>query len=396
VAATECGPDRQSHIAALDGLRGVAILLVVLHHFAMFGGFEPATKLDAVAVALTGAGWAGVDLFFVLSGFLITRILLNSNGERHFFRNFYARRILRIFPLYYAMLGLFFVVGPVVAWASGWIPRSVEEPYRDIVNDQAWYWSYLVNFRIAFHGWPEFGALAHFWTLAIEEQFYLAWPLFVFYLGGRNLLRLCVFLIVASLAIRLQLMWQGEILGAYVLTPARLDALALGGVLAVIANKAGGLQPWRRLAGLVGGMSAIALGAIAIWRRGLWSGDTVTGTVGLTLLACFFGTLVVLSVTAPRRDLLSRLLRSEALMTLGRYSYGLYVFHHPIALVMGRVVQIHDLPLVLGSRLPTFVLYTLLGGGLSLAVSALSWHSIEKYFRRLKYKFQPIAAEAAR
>jgi peptidoglycan/LPS O-acetylase OafA/YrhL len=395
VANREWTAGKPSHIEVLDGLRGIAILMVLAHHFALFGGYRPGTWLDTFTVALAGAGWAGVDLFFVLSGFLITRILLNADREQHYFLNFYARRTLRIFPLYYVTLGVFFVLTPFVAWHLGWIAPSMEEAYRAVIADQAWYWSYLVNVQIAYGGWPEFSALAHFWSLAIEEQFYLVWPLLVFFLARQNLLRVCVAFIVLSLAIRVLLVSNGEVLAAYVLAPARLDALAMGALLAIVGNNAGGWQPWRHAAWIAGGISAVSLGMIAVFYGGLCTTDAVTITVALTLLACFFASSIVLAIAAPQESILSRLLRSRALTLLGRYSYGIYVFHHPIAVAMGRFLRITDLAPIFGSQFLAFVLYLVLGSGVSIALAALSWHAFERHFLGLKGRFRGVAAPAA-
>jgi peptidoglycan/LPS O-acetylase OafA/YrhL len=382
--ASHAGP---SHIPALDGLRGIAVLLVLLHHFALYGDFEAHTTFEKVVSMLFAAGWSGVDLFFVLSGFLITRILYSTNRERHYFRNFYLRRTLRIFPVYYATLALFFFVAPVVSWSIGPLPAVLDEPYRSLLSDQGWYWGYLVNIQIALHGWPGFSALAHFWSLAIEEQFYLVWPLVVFCLSRSNLIRLCALLILLALAFRVQLAWTGEILAAYVLAPARLDALAVGALLALLACGPGGLVTWRRVAAAAAGASAAALFVLAVLRRGLWTDDPLTITLGLTLLACLFGSALVLAVTSPADGWLTRTLTGRPLVAIGRYSYGIYVFHHVIALGMGRLFTVGDLPLVAGSQLPALAIYVLIGSGLSLAVAALSWHAFELRFLRLKERF---------
>jgi peptidoglycan/LPS O-acetylase OafA/YrhL len=365
------------HIPALDGLRGVAILLVVLHHFSFYGGYRPLGPIDEFVGALANAGWSGVDLFFVLSGFLITRILYASDRERHYFRNFYARRILRIFPLYYATLAFFFLLEPTVGLVS-----------REPIPNQQWYWSYTLNVLIAREGWPAVNDLAHFWSLAIEEQFYLFWPLLVFYLGRSSLIRLCTILIAVSLATRIWLAVDGHSLAAYVLVQARLDSLGVGAMLALLAVESGGLQPWRRTAGLLASIAAIALAAIAIRERGLWTDDMLTISVGLTLLAVLFASLLTLAVTAPASGALMPILSSQAMTSLGRYSYGLYVLHHPIALGMSRFMHVDDVPTIFGSNLPALGAYVLLGGGISLAAAALSWHSFESRFLRLKERFR--------
>src|SRR5262249_2846553 len=140
---------------------------VVLFHFSGIFRLRESTAVGTILAR----GWMGVDLFFVLSGFLITGILLDSRGADGYFSSFYARRFLRIFPLYYGFLALWFLV---LAYVFG-------SAYSDLFarERQVWFWSYTANW-----GRPdELGALGHFWSLAIEEQFYLVWPLVVWLLG---------------------------------------------------------------------------------------------------------------------------------------------------------------------------------------------------------------------
>src|SRR5262249_33425960 len=200
------------HVRAFDGLRGIAILLVLLRHV---GEDLPGRRLGGLVDAALNAGWLGVDVFFVLSGFLITGILLDARGDEAqptpgYFRRFYARRALRIFPIYYLFL--------VITRPSGmW-----------------WYVSYASNVLIARHGWPD-GLLetGHPWSLAVEEQFYLVWPAIIAWTPRRWLAGLCVAVIGAAIAMRVLLIHQGAALAAYVLTPARADTLAIGATLAI-------------------------------------------------------------------------------------------------------------------------------------------------------------------
>src|SRR5687767_2907742 len=159
-------------IPALDGLRGIAIILVMLHHFTYY---RPNSGIDAQIASVLFFGWAGVDLFFVLSGFLITGILLDTRDSKRYFSTFYARRTLRIFPLYYLVLLLAFVVlpkfpalHPVLLGQVGPVDLPPQWPY----------WLYLTNFSIADGGWVH-GWVDVAWSLAIEEQFYLVWPLMI-------------------------------------------------------------------------------------------------------------------------------------------------------------------------------------------------------------------------
>jgi len=167
------------HVPALDGLRGLAILLVLARHTA--NELQPGRGLDVAVKRVLQVGWSGVDLFFVLSGFLITGILLDARGGRHYFRNFYMRRSLRIFPVYYGSLFVTFAV----------LPFFVATPlFAVLQRNQLWYWTYLVNVLSPLTGGTGTPYnTAHLWSLAVEEQFYLLWPAVVWVSGPRRLLR---------------------------------------------------------------------------------------------------------------------------------------------------------------------------------------------------------------
>ncbi len=147
---------KKGHVNALDGLRGIAIILVLFFHCSRFE-FLPVRAISAF-------GWTGVDLFFVLSGFLITGILIDTKGKEGFYKNFFMKRVLRIFPLYYLTLCIFFI-------PSFFFHFELTEYY---ITHQIYFWTYTQNLLFAFDGWPENARfLNHFWSLAIEEQFYI-------------------------------------------------------------------------------------------------------------------------------------------------------------------------------------------------------------------------------
>ena len=156
-----------NRLSALDGVRAIAILLVIAHHAVAFVG-EGSTGLERAVGAIAREGWIGVDLFLVLSGYLITGILLKTKSSKGYYRRFMMRRVLRIFPAYYVFVVVFFIL----------LPRLFPD-HPDLAmlpGQQAWYWSYLANVRIFLNGHWSALYVEHAWSLAIEEQFYLLWP----------------------------------------------------------------------------------------------------------------------------------------------------------------------------------------------------------------------------
>src|SRR5262249_9903808 len=330
-------------------------------------------------------GAQGVELFFVLSGFLITGILYDTHNNQHYFRNFFMRRVLRIFPLYYGVLALLFFVAPLIPLLRG--------PTLDyLVDRQAWAWLYGVNIYLATHGEWSFSYLNHFWSLAIEEHFYVFWPLVVFLLAPRPRVLIAVSLAAAVGAMLARVI--GSYMGlswwtTYVLTPFRLDGLALGAFLAVTVRQPGGLE-WLvralpRVVSLVSGPLALTY----VWTRlvsrdGLELVGSVRAALILMLLAC----LLVWALVAPERSATSRFFRSRSMVFLGTYSYGLYVYHHFISYYLTSNATVLELARWLGSHGAAIVLQATLGASASLLLAYLSYELFERRFLRLKRLFE--------
>jgi peptidoglycan/LPS O-acetylase OafA/YrhL len=372
----------EGHIPALDGVRGLAILVVMVGHFNI--GYHPAYQFESWLKTLLVTGWWGVDLFFVLSGFLITGILLEAKGGNHYFRNFYLRRILRIFPLYYGFLFAFFVLAPLVR------PPQPGGPFDGWQASQGWYWSYLSNYQILFPQWVRPFPLSHFWTLAVEEQFYLFWPAVVLLTSRKGLLRVCLFCVVGSLLFRVWLNWMGvDPTAGYRLTPARLDTLAIGAALAVFVRDAGAWELIRKYAG-IGLLAAVAiLVALSIPTRGFAQSSIEMQTLGYPVLAVLSSCLIVYAVDPlARATRLARFFGKRLMRILGKYSYAIYIFHFPLAGVLERLgLTVQSFPRIAGSELPGMIAFTLIACAISLGLALLSWNLYEKHFLRLKRFF---------
>jgi peptidoglycan/LPS O-acetylase OafA/YrhL len=345
-----------------------------------------------VPAALARSGWCGVDLFFVLSGFLITGILLDSRGASHYFRNFYARRVLRIFPLYYGLLALVFLVGPRVS--------ALATPKFDaLARNQLPLWFYYMNLSIAWHNdfyfsaeWIEFN---HFWSLAIEEQFYLGWPAVVLLCGRRALTAVCVSLIAVALLLRGVFVLSGDYISTvYALTPCRWDGLALGGLLALASRTPGWWAPLARQARLVAIACFFVLAGLAAQWNGLIWDKPFVQIFGYSLLAILFGALIVLAVNTPVSSIVGRAWSHSILRFFGKYSYGLYVVHPNVMEHLMGVLPMETW--VQWSGTPTLAVLSFMGTALCLSVilAWLSWHLYEKHFLKLKALFQPAGSRS--
>jgi peptidoglycan/LPS O-acetylase OafA/YrhL len=305
-------------VPALDGVRGIAILSVLLVHLRWQ---LKDTVVDRIVTAFADCGWMGVDLFFVLSGFLITGILIDWKSSPHHFRSFYGRRALRILPLYYAFVAFFVLVLP--------IGHARTPQMNTLLAHQGWLWAHATNIWAALDG---LGAIPYnigiAWSLAVEEQFYLVWPFLVQRTTSSALLRVCAGCIIAAFVLRLAIAghWPSA---AYTLMPARMDAFAMGAILAVLYRRPGGLQLLKPLALPIGGLAFAAIMVMYSLRGNKWGTDLGVETIGIAFADWLAASVLVIALT---RD--TTFFASPFLRFFGRYSYAIYLFHLPVATVL--------------------------------------------------------------
>lgn len=359
-----------ARVPELDGLRGLAILLiVVLHYFVKWAQLEPGSMLSPILRSLS-LSWTGVDLFFVLSGFLIGGILVENRGAANYFKVFYVRRVCRIFPLYFAWVLLFIVLLQTLS------PAMLQAPLHWLFDKSLPEWSYLTftqNVEMARCG--EFGAnwLAITWSLAVEEQFYLVLPLLVRFVPPRLLAPVLIGLIALAPVLRCTVL-KG--FASYVTMPCRADALLLG-VLCAVALRHPATRPWleahrRHLYGMAG-VLALGLGALTLRQDAPTS--TVMRSVGLTWVALFYTVLLLIAVT-EKHGPVAKLVRLAPLRQLGLMAFGVYLLHQAVngllhAWLRGELPVIRDAA-GLGVTLVSLVI--------TLALAWLSWTFFEKPF----------------
>ena len=354
----------RGRIKELDGLRGFSCLIVVIAHY--FGETPHGIRLFA-------QGWAGVELFFCLSGFLIGGILIDNLDSPSFFRTFYMRRMCRIFPIYYLTISVVLMASAALPFAPPARPAAV-------------YFSYTFNFVLAASGIEGSLWLLPTWTLCVEEQFYLLFPLFLYTIPPRwRLERVLALMIVVAPVVRGGLLlWGANLLAVRTLLPERMDALLLG-ALAAYAWRTPKYWAWLTRNNRFN-LNAIALAAIAALPV-LVLGQSLTGFDFVDVLGwtdgsvCFTAIILLIVDGSPE----GRHLRAPFLCSLGTISYCLYLIHQPVSGIL------HGL--ILGTRpdsqTPAQIAVMLLSFALSVGLATLSWRFFERPFlglgRRWRY-----------
>lgn len=358
-------------IRELDGLRGIAILVVMLHRFwpltGPLGRYASAGKV----------GWMGVDLFFVISGFLITGILLDTKSDAHCLQKFYARRALRILPLYYLYVGAVLAV----------VPLSQGGPYFETefvrtAGSPLWYLFYLGNVPEAFGREPPF-LLGHLWSLAIEEQFYLAFPLIALVLDRRRLTAALILAIVLAPALRLFTLIAAPDRERiqYLAAPCRMDVIAVGCLLAVLARRRTPVAIFRPDVArslLLGSLTV----CITLIVGGALERTTPFGRVaGYSVVATACGALVLYALS-QRGAAETAWLRFAPLGYIGKISYGAYIFHRPADVLVEKLLdriglmELQPSVVAIGAKV-----------AVTVGLATVSWRVLERPLLRFKSRF---------
>lgn len=340
-------------ITCLDGFRGLAILLVICYHFEIIHSW----------------GWMGVDLFFVLSGFLITKSLtaypINSINLKRFFQN----RFLRIVPACYVSLIIFFFLVPSLGIGID------SEAYRILLQNQFYFWTFQTDIWYALDGFPLMVFLLPLWSLGVEAKFYLIWPLVIWMQSRLSSWKRYIFLgTIVLLSIFFRSYAQDwiptfEDVYRYVFFLCRMDAFTIGAILYFLYR-----DEWLGMNSRYWGILAtvIYLYFLILFLTGNWNGHYSSNWVsfiGFTLIAAGWAALIAFALQTT--SIISHILKSQCLGWLGKYSYGMYVFHYPLWLFIYKM----SLPMYL------ILILAIIG---TLLMGYFSYKFIERPFLKLK------------
>lgn len=375
--ASSIGAKPSRRIPALDGLRGLAILLVLLRH--SIAGTETTSRFLAACLAPLRLAWSGVDLFFVLSGFLIGGILLDARASPRYYQNFYLRRVFRIFPVYYAFLALYFMRHlPIRLPGALSISSPLPIPWFSFVT-------FTHNFWMASFGWFGPWVIAPTWSLAIEEQFYLVVPALIRLLKTRTLYFVLILTILGAPLLRAILphLIRHGAFANYVLMPCRADALSMG-VLAALLYRNGRFRlmvktmPWA----LNGLLAITGIGILLFACSGLDQYTSLMAILGFSCIALFY-TCVLLLLVCGMNPMLEAGLRLRPIRWLGTVSYSTYLAHPMLMQAARMLLRSH-------THFSTSAIWPvggIAGVAAALILASMSWKYFESPVLRRAHRY---------
>ena len=373
----------EERVNELDGMHGIATILVISYHIFKRGDYFTTNAILHFVTSLTLYGWYALDTFFVLSGFLITGILLRTKEEKHYFKNFYVRRSLRVFPLYYFVLALILFL----------MPRLDPDYVAEIPKSLPYYLFYQQNW---FHFMTSVKGTEHLsvtWSLAIEEQFYLLFPFLVFYTRKETLAKIAGAIIAVSILARILsvFLWTdvAQMTNFYFYnTFTRFEEISFGILIAIAFT----YPEWKAK------LTKIAMPVFLITYPTLLIAEVITSreigiphpaygnvpltVIGYTLASVFASALIVVLTTHDRTAFIRRFFRNKILVFFGDHSYSIYLFHMPVGLTL------LDFMWRSGYRgWQFYFIYIGLTIGITILISTLTWNFLEKPMLNLKKYF---------
>ncbi len=351
------------YFPALDGLRGLAILMIILHHNFDFLSF-------------TRPAWISLDLFFVLSGFLITGILIKKRDSAHFLLNFYARRVLRIFPIYYLSIIIFLFI----------LPNLIKYPIGldYFISNQSWFWLEIQNWLFILKPNGNNNFLNHFWSLGLEEQFYLVSPWIILLIKKyQKIISFLLITLLLLLIVRL-LLWHFQFknisfINLYAFT--RIDGLCVGSLLAIFRSQ-GSFEMTKFNRAISISFLSLVFFAIPLLKLFCNARLPYLACCLYPLIAMFWGIIVWFSIR--NKSLMYRIFNKRFLIYLGKISYGLYIFHWPVNRILQLKLEIFNNHEYLFWN---DLLLALISTSIAILISTISYYTYEKYFLGLKRYF---------
>lgn len=370
---------KEERIGSLEGLRAIAILLVLLSHFTP--GRDTTAGISSIIFKVASIGWSGVDLFFALSGYLITTILWNYKYSGKKLSHFWARRALRIIPIYFISLAFVFLIAPHLFGLG----RHAG------ILEQIPYWLYVNNYVFPYEN--TWFTTAAFWSLALEMQFYVVWPIVICRSSPRRLFWICITLLFSSLAGRLFLVANGaEWSTTYMWLPWRMDGLIAGSLVATWLRDSTRDKVRTRKSYV---FAAIISGFFILYVVWFDFGSSVFKEpenwkiasfriILPTILSLFFSSLIILALS---ENIFSKILDVNFLKPISLYSYGLYIIHSLLIPTFELYIHPEKLARWLGPGDPAIYAYFIICSSISFALAALSYELIEKRFLSFKSRF---------
>jgi peptidoglycan/LPS O-acetylase OafA/YrhL len=367
------------HIPVLDSIRGVAIIMVMIAHF--FQGAEASIISDyplfgPVFLKIAYIGLSGVDLFFILSGFLITGILIETKNSRNYFRVFYIRRFLRIFPLYYLVLFISFFI---------FIKIYPDPSFREVERNQIFLWSYLSNLASTVNNidWNagKYIAFGHFWSLCVEEHFYMIWPAIVFIFSLQNLKKIIITIFIISFFSFIYSSITDHSFWLFKWSTIKYSgALVAGGFISIIYKDGDVFQKTINIAKRIFPTLIILLLLFSLIPRRF-------GLSELFFLYSWVPYLFLLILALAEHKQTFKLLNNKFFAGFGKISYGLYIYHGLFIPVFNNYYR----PIVdnlINNSLLAAIVFVITCSSICYGISWLSWRFFESKILMLKRNFQ--------
>jgi peptidoglycan/LPS O-acetylase OafA/YrhL len=370
------------HIPILDGIRAYAVLMVCFVHFFQVDEsslYEANQYLGIGLFKISQIGLRGVELFFILSGFLISGILINSKKSPSFFKTFYFRRFIRIFPLYYFVLAISFLVLPQFI--------NIDASGNYVIKQQVWLWTYTSNLSNIFDqiSWDDslnFPSFGHFWSLCVEEHFYVFWPFLIYYSNEKWLTRIMWILVALSAFSVLFVFVFGDCIPILKWSSIRCSGvLSLGGLIAYYLNNP--LQHKQIV--IISQKSIMISGILFLLAHFIPRQCEIHQVLTFFTSLVFFSCLLVLAI--EDRNIMSKLFKHRSLYFIGKISYGIYVYHGVLRPYFKSFLY-DDLEIYINNGILRSLIYTITCTMISIFIAWISWVIIEKPILSLKTYFK--------